>query len=123
MAEEETPTGMYQQGAYPSVVDTDDMVFEMGKQIVNHLNHEKLIGQLLKQVEALKKENQQLIATRLEIESKTAAIKQKMTDLEKSNKLYEENNRNLSSEIVTLHNQITELKTINQTQLQQLIKK
>jgi len=96
---------LYQQGRYPSIIDTDDLVFELGKQTVNHLNHEKLIGKMIKQIESLQRENLQLRSTKTEtVPHSESKIKQ----LEESNKLYEENNRKLGNEIVKLRNQITQ---------------
>jgi len=100
-----TQEPLYQQGRYPSIVDTDDLVFELGKQTVNHLNHEKLIGKMIKQIESLQRENLQLKSTKTQTVSFSES---KIKQLEESNKLYEENNRKLGNEIVKLRNQITQ---------------
>lgn len=94
---------MYQQGQYPSIVDTDDLVFELGKQVVNSINNEKIIKQLIekaKQVETDKaSEHEQKIFNENKLES-----------LLESNKLYGKNNKDLSDEIVKLRNEIGNLK-------------
>jgi len=43
VTQEGTPP-LYQQGRFPSVVDTDDLVFELGKQVVDRINKEKLLS-------------------------------------------------------------------------------
>ena len=99
---------LYQQGRYPSVLDTDDMVFELGKQVVNHLNHEKLIGQIVKQTEAIQRENLQLKSLKIQTEERVAPLELKAKQLEESNKLYEMNNRKLDEEIVKLRSQASQ---------------
>jgi len=108
ISEQPTQEPLYQQGRYPSVLDTDDMVFEMGKQVVNHLNHEKLIGQIVKQTEAIQRENLQLKSLKIQTEERVAPLELKAKQLEESNKLYEANNRKLDEEIVKLRSQASQ---------------
>ena len=98
---------LYQQGRYPSIIDTDDLVFEMGKQVVNHINHEKLIGRIITQTDTLQKENLQLKSIQMDLDKRVAPFELKAEQLEQSNKLYEMNNRKLDEEIVRLREQIT----------------
>jgi len=79
---------LYQQGRYPSIVDTDDLVFELGKQVVNHLNHEKIIGNLMKKLQELNN-----------VVPEPDELKAKNEELSKSNKIYEEDNRKLGDEL------------------------
>ena len=44
---------LYQQGRFPSIVDTDDLVFELGKQTVDIINKEKIIDAILKKSKML----------------------------------------------------------------------
>ena len=114
---------LYQSGRFPSVVDTDDLVFELGKQAVQILNHGKLLDNSIKQITSLKDAITQAVADKTESELKAASLSQ-------SNKTYEQNNRELgdvitqlrkeAQELIVLHNQeladrdntITELNTI-----------
>ncbi len=95
---------MYQHGRYPSVVDTDDLVMELGKLTVGNINNEKIIEQLItksKQAEA---------DTSAAYNGKVFAEK-KHKSIEESNKLYEKNNKELSDEIVKLRGEIRTLKS------------
>ena len=44
---------MYQTPEYPSMVDTDDIIYEMGKQVVDNLNKEKLLKIALKKLQMI----------------------------------------------------------------------
>ena len=101
---------LYQHGRYPSVVDTDDLVMELGKQVVSNINNEKIIEQLITK------------AKRAEANANDAHDKQifeenKHKSIDESNKLYEKNNKELSDEIVKLRGEIRTLKSerINET--------
>lgn len=87
-----TEDQMYQQGKYPSIVDTDDLVFELGKQAVNNINHEKLITQLIDK------------ARKNEFEFS------KINSIQESNKIYEQNNKELNDEIIKLRREIESTK-------------
>ncbi len=106
----EQPDQMYQHGRYPSVVDTDDLVMELGKQVVSNINNEKIIEQLITK------------AKRAEANANDAHDKQifeenKHKSIDESNKLYEKNNKELSDEIVKLRGEIRTLKSerVNET--------
>lgn len=88
---------------FPSVVDTDDLIFEIGKQVTKVLNLEKLLTKLLDKTKAL--EGQTLDFAKQQSEAMGRA-----EVLSESNKLYEENNRKLDAEIVRLREEIEELK-------------
>lgn len=77
---------------FPSVVDTDDLVFELGKQAVKRMNLEKLLNGLLKKVKTLE-----------EAEAKLAPLKE-------SNNLYQETNRKLDAELVKIRQEVMGLK-------------
>lgn len=80
---------------FPSVVDTDDLIFELGKKDIRVLNLEKLLNSL---IEKSKVTNQ----TAVDLSKAKTETTERITSLQESNKLYEENNRNLDSEIVRL---------------------
>lgn len=94
------------QGRFPSVVTTDDLVFELGKQIVDKLNKEKLL-------EGLLKKKQQAESQIVDIEKIKADAKKQIAGFQESNRLYEENNRKLDSEIVKLRKEISGLQSEN----------
>lgn len=80
---------------FPSVVDTDDLIFELGKKDIKVLNLEKLLNSL---IEKSKVTNQMAV----DLSKAKTETTERITSLQESNKLYEENNRNLDSEIVRL---------------------
>lgn len=90
---------MYQQGRFPSVVDTDDLVFELGKQVVDKINKEKLLESVLKKAKVLE-------VGAVEVKKLQVEAERKMTELKSSNKLYEENNRELDKELVSVRNEL-----------------
>lgn len=94
------------QGRFPSVVTTDDLVFELGKQIVDKLNKEKLL-------EGLLKKKQQAESQIVDIEKIKTDAKKQIAGFQESNRLYEENNRKLDSEIVKLRKEISGLQSEN----------
>jgi chromosome segregation ATPase len=113
MVEQQNEQPLYPSGKYPSVVDTDDMVFEMGLQVVNRLNNEKLIKQALMQLETQKQftakqieEYNKVISLKLDADNRLAAGNSRVLEFEQSNKLYEKTNRDLGDEIHKLRNQI-----------------
>jgi len=88
---------------FPSVVDTDDLIFELGKQTVKVLNLEKLLNNLLEKAKATDHMAASLSKTKAETTNQ-------MASLQESNNLYEENNRKLDAEIVRLRAEATGLK-------------
>ena len=86
---------LYQQGRFPSVVDTDDLVFELGKQIVDRINKEKLLDSLLKKIQGLEEGF-------LTSESTKVSLSDKAESFRKSNELYVQNNEKLSAEVTRL---------------------
>ena len=86
----------YQQGQFPSVITTDDLVFELGKDIIDKLNKEKLLNSLLKKSKALEEQLEQL-----------KAIPQKLEQLQESNKLYEKKNRELGDELIKIRHELS----------------
>ena len=90
-----TKEGFYQQGRFPSVVDTDDLVFELGKQIVDRINKEKLLDSLLKKIQGLEEGF-------LTSESTKVSLSDKAESFRKSNELYVQNNERLSAEVTRL---------------------
>ncbi len=95
---------MYQHGRYPSVVDTDDLVMELGKQVVGNINNEKIIEQLITKAK-------QAEANANDAHDKQVFEENKHKSIEESNKLYEKNNKELSDEIVNLRSEIRTLKS------------
>ena len=89
------PQEMYQQGKYPSVIDTDDLVFELGKQFIGNLNKEKLLDSLIQKSRLLEK---------LAIEAKKEALAagERKVALEESNRRYIENNQKLDAALVQI---------------------
>ena len=90
---------LYQQGRFPSVVDTDDLVFELGKQAVDRINKEKLLDNLLKKLQLLEKES-------LASESIKKGLTDKIEEYKASNNLYVQNNEKLSAEITRQKNEL-----------------
>lgn len=87
-------------GRFPSVVTTDDLVYELGKQVVDKLNKEKLLeGLLKKKYEA---ESQIIGAEKTKSDSK-----KQVSALEESNRKYEENNRALDQELVRMRQELS----------------
>ena len=95
MEDTATKEGLYQQGRFPSVVDTDDLVFELGKQIVDRINKEKLLDSLLKKIQGLEEGF-------LTSESTKVSLSDKAESFRKSNELYVQNNEKLSAEVTRL---------------------
>jgi len=93
VTQEEPP--LYQQGRFPSVVDTDDLVFELGKQVVDRINKEKLLNGLLKKTRALE---ENFLAS----ESTKVSLSDKAESFKASNELYVQNNEKLSAEVTRL---------------------
>lgn len=91
------------QGRFPSVVTTDDLVFELGKQIVDKLNKEKLL-------EGLLKKKQQAESQIVDVEKVKAEAKRQIAVFKDSNRQYEENNRRLGDELVGIRKEFFDLK-------------
>lgn len=89
---QETEQPMYQQGKYPSVVTTDDLVFELGRQLVGGLNKEKLLDTLLEKNKTTEK-------TLIEANKAVLGAEKKITDLKISNEQYVKNNQEMGSKI------------------------
>ena len=96
VTQEGTPS-LYQQGRFPSVVDTDDLVFELGKQVVDKINKEKLLDSLVKKIQPLE---EKLLAS----ESAKMGLANKIEEFKTSNNLYVQNNEKLNVEITRLRN-------------------
>ena len=94
---------MYQHGRYPSVVDTDDLVMELGKQVVGNINNEKIIEQLINKAK-------QAEANANDAHDKQVFEENKHKSVEESNKLYEKNNKEFGDEIVKLRSEISDFK-------------
>jgi len=103
VTQEGTPT-LYQQGRFPSVVDTDDLVFELGKQVVDKINKEKLLDSLVKKIQPLE---EKLLAS----ESAKMGLANKIEEFKTSNNLYVQNNEKLSVEITRLRNENESLRS------------
>ena len=89
---------LYQQGRFPSVITTDDLIFELGKETVDKINKEKLLNSLLKKSKAAEEQLEQF-----------KAIPQKLKDLQLSNKLYEEKNRSLGDELTKVRQELMDI--------------
>ena len=94
---------MYQQGRFPSVIDTDDLVFELGKQIVDKINKEKLLENILKKTKALE-------VGAVEVKKLQIEAERKLVELKNSNMLYKENNKKLDKELVNVKNELEKQK-------------
>ena len=103
VTQEGTPP-LYQQGRFPSVVDTDDLVFELGKQVVDKINKEKLLDSLVKKIQPLE---EKLLAS----ESAKMGLANKIEEFKTSNNLYVQNNEKLSVEITRLRNENESLRS------------
>ena len=97
---------LYQQGKYPSIIDTDDLVFEIGKQIVVNLNKEKLL-------DALIKKNKIAENNLIETKNTKLNVNEEIIKLKSSNKSYIETNRKLDSALVKIRQSVEELKNKN----------
>jgi len=103
VTQEGTPP-LYQQGRFPSVVDTDDLVFELGKQVVDKINKEKLLDSLVKKIQPLE---EKLLAS----ESAKMGLANKIEEFKTSNNLYVQNNEKLNVEITRLRNENESLRS------------
>ena len=110
---QESTQEMYSQGKYPSVIDTDDLVFELGKQLIGNLNKEKLLDSLLQKGKLLEQ---------MAIEAKKASIAadKRKEDLEESNKRYLKNNQKLDEELVRLRGELSKLKEQHSLEIEEL---
>ena len=104
MEDTATKKGLYQQGRFPSVVDTDDLVFELGKQVVDKINKEKLLDSLVKKIQPLE---EKLLAS----ESAKMGLANKIEEFKTSNNLYVQNNEKLNVEITRLRNENESLRS------------
>lgn len=84
---------------FPSVVTTDDLIFELGKKDVDRLNKEKLLEGILKKSQ--KAESQMVNANQIKVDSE-----KQVASLESSNKLFEENNSELSNELTRVRQEL-----------------
>ena len=69
---------LYQQGRYPSIVDTDDLVFELGKQTVDVINKEKLLGAVLKKSKMLEAALHEATEARSIAEARVAELEKQL---------------------------------------------
>ena len=104
MEDTATKEGLYQQGRFTSVVDTDDLVFELGKQVVDKINKEKLLDSLVKKIQPLE---EKLLAS----ESAKMGLANKIEEFKTSNNLYVQNNEKLNVEITRLRNENESLRS------------
>lgn len=111
---QETEQPMYQQGKYPSMVTTDDLVFELGKQLVGGLNKEKLLDALLEK--SKKMENVLVETNKIKLD-----LEKKITDLEHSNEQYIKNNQELDAE--TKKGKTTEDLLVEANKAKQIVEK
>jgi hypothetical protein len=100
------PKSLYQQGRYPSVIDTDDLVFEMGRQLVGNLNKEKLLGNMLTRAKVLEKTVEEIGKAKQVAEAKVAPLKL-------SNEQYILNNQKLDAELVKVRKELEETRKIH----------
>ena len=101
--EQQQQPGMYQKGKYPSIIDTDDLVLEMGIQLVGNLNKEKLLDKVMQRTVSLEKTAADAVKIKIEAEKRTVV-------LEASNKLYIENNQKLDVELVRIRKELEDKK-------------
>lgn len=90
---------LYQRGKYPSIVDTDDLVFEMGIQLVGNLNKEKLLDKVVGK--ARETEAALVIA-----EKAKKVAEDKVAPLKLSNEQYIQNNQKLDAELVKVRKEL-----------------
>ena len=103
-------TSFYPQERFPSIIDTDDLVFELGKQVVSKVNKEKLLDSLIKKVQGLE---QQMVVQQesfLASESTKVDLIDKTEAFKVSNELYVQNNEKLNAEITRLRDEIETLR-------------
>lgn len=100
---QEVTSEMYQQGRYPSIIDTDDIVFEVGKLWIWNLNKERLLDNLLQKSKLLEA---------LAIDAKKAFLvaEEKQRALQDSNEKYVKNNQRLDAELVNIRQENRDLK-------------
>jgi len=98
---------------FPSVVDTDDLIFEVGKQAVKVLNLEKLLTKLLDKTKVLEGQTLDFAKQQSEAMGKTEVLSE-------SNKLYEENNRKLDAEIIRLKEDFTRQHSLRDEEIVEL---
>ena len=101
---------------FPSVVDTDDLIFELGKKDIKVLNLGKLLNSL---IEKSKAANQMAV----DLSKAKTETTERITSLQESNKLYEENNRNMDGEIVRLRSAGANTEASYKEELRQLQEK
>ena len=97
---------LYQRGKYPSVIDTDDLVFEMGVQLVGNLNKEKLLDKVVGR-------SRELEAALMSVEKAQKIAEEKVAPLKLSNEQYILNNQKLDAELVKLRKELEETRKIH----------
>lgn len=106
-APKQETNGMYMQGKYPSVIDTDDIIFEIGKQIIGNINKEKLLDRLLNK--------SKMIETAIvEANEEKLAVERKIIELKVSNDKYIETNKKLDAVIVVVRKDLEASKKLYQ---------
>ena len=94
---------LYQQGEFPSMIDTDDLVFEMGLQRVGNMNKEKVLKAVTKRLTVLEGALKEAGTGKVAAEVKTEA-------LGKSNKLFDDNNKKLDAALVNTRQELAKVK-------------
>lgn len=75
-----------QQGKVPSLVTTDDLVLELGKQLVDKINKEKFIDQILRRIKELEAQiNSIQMSTEKRVSTLESSIKQYKEEIKKLN--------------------------------------
>lgn len=110
ITQEPEKQSLYQQGKYPSVIDTDDLVFEIGKQVIGSLNKEKLLDTLLKKTKMLE-------SALVEANEAKSIAEKDVPSLKLSNGKYIENNQRLDTELVKVRKELEKSKRIQQESL------
>lgn len=94
-------SGLYQQGQFPSVVTTDDLVLELGRMTVDRLNKDKLLLSLLNKAKIAERDAQA-------INTRSIQSTREIETLRASNTAYEESNRKLGDELVIVRRTLAE---------------
>lgn len=94
----------------PSVLTTDDLVFEIGKYVIKCANAEKAVEKILEREKTFRKEAMEKItALQKQIQEKDEFVK-KAEEIRKSNQAYQEKNQALDKALVEARIEVSELK-------------
>jgi hypothetical protein len=88
---------------FPTIIDSDDITFNIGKLTLAKINGEKILDNLLKK-------NQEINKVLNDLNIKSKSLEERNFDLDKSNKLYQEHNKKLDNELTNTRNELN-LKT------------